>query len=261
MQILVSIDDTDNLDSRGTGELADLIAKAIENMGYGTTQPVSRHQLLIHEDIPYTSHNSAMCFSADVNEAFLEDITQFAANFLEKESAEGSDPGLCIVKVDLLDDKKRLIDFGYKAKKIVLVKEIAYSLAKELNIHLSEHGGTGQGVIGALAGAGLRLSGNDGKHRGSHKLDTTKSKVTVSELCSNKNIDKVKDINGAFLKDDEIVMLKDKIKTVIINRESVLLVEKVISFDAGISRNETCKWTNCTKQQIKDFEELRDGAL
>ena len=261
MQILVSIDDTDNLDSRGTGELADLIAKAIENMGYGITQPVSRHQLFIHEDIPYTSHNSAMCFSADVNEAFLGNIIQYAENFLKKESAEGSDPGLCIVKVDMLEDKKRLIEFGYKAKKIVLVKETAYSLANELNIHLSEHGGTGQGVIGALAGAGLRLSGNDGKHRGSHKLNTSENKVTVSELCSNKNIDKVKDMNGTFLKDDEIVMLKDKVKTVIINRESVLLVEKSISLEAGISLYEDYKWTNCTKQQIKDFEELRDSAL
>ena len=66
MQILISIDDTDNLDSRGTGEIASLIAEAVQQKGWGTTGMVTRHQLLVHPDIPYTSHNSAMCFTAEI---------------------------------------------------------------------------------------------------------------------------------------------------------------------------------------------------
>jgi len=160
INILVCIDDTDNIDSRGTGELASILAETIERKSWGKATPVTRHQLLIHPDIEYTSHNSSMCFEANIEQEYLADITRFSMDFLLKESAEGSDPGLCIVPLDTLKDKQELINYGHNAKKNVLSKETAYALAKKLDIHLSEHGGTGIGVIGALAGTGLRLSGN-----------------------------------------------------------------------------------------------------
>jgi len=42
--ILLCIDDTDNIDSRGTGELATLLAGIIEEKKWGTSTPVTRHQ-------------------------------------------------------------------------------------------------------------------------------------------------------------------------------------------------------------------------
>ena len=92
--ILVCIDDTDNIDSRGTGELAAMLADIIEEKKWGTSTPVTRHQLLIHPDIEYTSHNSSMCFEAEIEAEYLADITCFSMDFLLNESAEGSDPGL-----------------------------------------------------------------------------------------------------------------------------------------------------------------------
>ena len=65
MKVLISIDDTDNIESRGTGALASLLSKECENRNWGRTYPITRHQMLIHPDIPYTSHNSSMCFSVD----------------------------------------------------------------------------------------------------------------------------------------------------------------------------------------------------
>lgn len=50
-----------------------------------------------------------------------------------------------------------LVDFGRRAKNEVLTKDLAYDLAVKLGVPLSEHGGTGDGVIGAVAGSGLRL--------------------------------------------------------------------------------------------------------
>ena len=55
--ILVGIDDTDNLDSRGTGRLARDIAAELE--GEFKVLAVTRHQLLVDPRIPYTSHNSS----------------------------------------------------------------------------------------------------------------------------------------------------------------------------------------------------------
>lgn len=87
MRILVSIDDTDTIKAegaevRGTGQLASLIRQAIEDWGWGYCAPVTLHQLFIHPDIPYTSHNSAMCFQAEIDAKYLDDIITFASDFL-----------------------------------------------------------------------------------------------------------------------------------------------------------------------------------
>ncbi len=151
MNILVCIDDTDNLESRGTGELASLLASQLEELGWGESRFVTRHQLLVHPDIPYTSHNSSMCFAATLREAsLLPCFIDHAGRFLERESAPGSDPGLCVAASPQLGDPAPLVAFGRAAKEQVLDKAAAYALAGELGIHLSEHGGSGQGVVGAV---------------------------------------------------------------------------------------------------------------
>ena len=117
------------------------LAQEIEEKGWGRCEPVTRHQLLVHPDVPYTSHNSAMCFAADVSEEALDDIIAYGSSFLERRAA-GSDPGLCLVFPRA--DQSGLVDaFGFSAKQEVLNKEYAYDLAQEMGIYLSEHGGTG----------------------------------------------------------------------------------------------------------------------
>ena len=243
--ILLCIDDTDNIDSRGTGELATMLADIIEEKKWGKSTPVTRHQLLIHPDIEYTSHNSSMCFEAAVEPEHLSDITRFSMDFLTKESAEGSDPGLCIVPLDNLKDKQELIDYGRSAKQNVLTKETAYSLAEKLNIHLSEHGGTGIGVIGALAGTGLRLSGNDGRFRGHFKIDRQSDVVTVSQIKDQTHVDCAKTLDGEFLSDSEQIKLGDKVKSILLENKSTLLVFK--------DPAEPEVWQTCTKQQLKKY--------
>ena len=59
MRLLICIDDTDNLDSKGTGAIAEELRDLIAERGWGTCGDITQHQLLLHEDIPYTSHNSS----------------------------------------------------------------------------------------------------------------------------------------------------------------------------------------------------------
>ncbi|MDV3426836.1 MAG: hypothetical protein LIR50_06550 [Bacillota bacterium] len=247
MRVLLCIDDTDNIESRGTGELAELIAKEIEDKRWGKCSGITRHQLFIHPDVPYTSHNSSMCFEADIDENYLNDIISFSSDFLKNESAEGSDPGLCVAVVDKLTEPEVLINFGKKAKKEILTIPEAYELAKELGIHLSEHGGTGQGVIGALAGAGLRLSGNDGRFKGKIKLESKTGMENVNYILSKTGFDRVKDINGTDLEGDETVLLGE-VKAVLSEGKSTLLVFS--KYDENTGRT---LWETCTKQQIKSF--------
>lgn len=246
MRILVSIDDTDNLESRGTGELASLIADDLESNGWGTSSFVSRHQLLVHPDIPYTSHNSAMCFSAEIDESALDSVIGYASAFLSRESAPDSDPGLCVAVLDRLSCPDRLIDFGRQAKQSVLSKEAAYETARREGVHLSEHGGSGQGIIGALAGAGLRLSGNDGRMKGGLKIPANNGIISVAAMISSfAEVDVVRSVTGETVGEDDLVKIDEKAKTVLLDGLSVLLVTP--SPDGSVT------WQTVHRKQLKRY--------
>lgn len=254
MKILLSIDDTDamkadGIEVRGTGELASMIKQAVEDHGWGICEPITRHQLLIHPDIPYTSHNSSMCFKADIDAAYLDELIAFSSDFLARESAAEADPGLCVAVIDRLSRPGWLIAFGYMAKNYVLTKDEAYDLAETLGIHLSEHGGTGQGVIGALAGAGLRLSGNDGRFKGKIKIKSETGIVSAGFIRSTGKVDMVKSLeDGIILEDDDELILGDTIKAVLLDGKAVL---PVFALEQG--ENGRPRWQTYSKSQLKDF--------
>jgi hypothetical protein len=246
MKILLCIDDTDNLESRGTGELAGILAEEIEKRGWGLTRFVTRHQLLVHPDIPYTSHNSSMCFEADIQSEALDQVIDHAAGFLERESAPGSDPGLCVSVLDRLPDSEAIIAFGKEAKRSVLSKQQAYDLAQRLGVHLSEHGGTGQGVVGALAGVGLRLSGNDGRLKGWLNISTEDGTARVEQILAQTFLGGVRTIDGMVLGPDEIVAVDTKPKAVLLDGQAYLMVSPVT--EAGEAR-----WKTTPRQLLKRY--------
>ena len=245
MQILISIDDTDNLESPGTGALASQIASDLESNGWGKSSFVTRHQLLVHPDIPYTSHNSAMCFSAKIGANCLDQVISHSVEFLVRESAVGSDPGLCVAVIDRLQKSDELIQFGRAAKETVLTKESAYELARRTGVHLSEHGGTGQGVIGALAGAGLRFGGNDGRLKGQLNFTVPGGAVTVAALLERDDIDEVRCLDGGIVAKGDMVRLGEKVKTVLLDGKAILLVVPVDGASDG------AQWQTCSRQQLK----------
>ncbi len=247
MKIYVCIDDTDNIDSRGTGELASMLVEDVESFHWGACSYITRHQLLVHPDVPYTSHNSSMCFSAEIAEENLGALIAHASAFLERESAEGSDPGLCVAVAGRLDSPLSIIEFGRKAKQSVLTQEEAYELAARLGVHLSPHGGTGHGIIGALAGVGLRMSGNGGRMKGGLRLGSENSVVKVSDICAHPHVDSVKSLDGDALPADELVIIGDKVKTVLREDESVLLVIP----SEGMA--DSARWRTCPRQLLKKF--------
>ena len=184
MKLFVCIDDTDNYDSIGTGELLENMMGEAAIKGLAKSGFTVRYQLYIHEDIPYTSHNSSMCCTAEATD--LEAFTEFCENYLEENSAEGSDPGLCVLPDDENLDYSSLIAFGKRAQNVVLTKEDAYDAAESFpgEIHLSEHGGTGGGIIGALAGAALRAGKEEGRIKGKLQPLLNKPGWSLSEFAS-----------------------------------------------------------------------------
>ncbi len=249
MKVLVCVDDTDNLESMGTGKLSQIMAEKIEDKRWGSCSAVSRHQLFVHEDIPYTSHNSSMCFCIDFK-ADLKGLIDFGSGFLEERSATGSDPGFCVVPLDNGLDWGQLIHFGKRAKTEVLSKGLAYDLARDLGVHLSEHGGTGDGVVGALAGIGLRLSGNDGRFRGWCHFGAMGTISTVQTLCSESHVDGVQTVDGVDLDPATRILLgADKVKTMLSYNRRVVMVDRVASDEAG----DGVRWRTLTKPEIKQY--------
>ena len=84
MRIYVGFDDTDNIDAdRGTGKLARWFERELPEgcRIWG----VVRQQLLVHEDIPYTSHNSSACAVVEVDDASLvEELVARAVNHIQR---------------------------------------------------------------------------------------------------------------------------------------------------------------------------------
>ena len=185
LQVAVCVDDTDDLTKRtSTGAVCGAIAQVMmTEFGARIEFGITRHQLLLDPSVPYTSHNSSMCFTAHLlaSDGVGKTVQLLVGKAVEQLAAlcaESADPGLCICPVpadgedpDWPAHLRALEEFGRSAQERVLTKDDAYALARTVpGLSLSEHGGTGDGVIGALAGVGLRLSGNDGRFRGAWDL-------------------------------------------------------------------------------------------
>ncbi len=243
---LVCIDDTDMPGTKGTGWLVQALCEELGQKYPVQSSAISRHQLYVHEDIPYTSHNSSMCFEMTLSKGNPNPVIAFMAQYLETRCAPGSDPGLCVAALDEALDRESLIEFGLNAKKTVLSKAAAYDLARDTGIHLSEHGGTGQGVVGAIAGVGLRLFGNDGRYRGWFHLGAPGEVVSVAHLCQYPFIDEVVTPKGESLPEDTLMQIgSERTKTVRIHSRQVVVAQPV--------SNGRESFRTITKQEAKQY--------
>lgn len=248
MQIYLSVDDTDNQTSIGSGQLAENLTEELIHKGLvQSCSNITRHQLYFHDDIPYTSHNSSMCFTASCSSRSLPELVEFSARYLKEHSAPGSDPGLCIAEDCNTLDRDALIHFGEQAKSTILNKEKAYLLARKTKVHLSEHGGTGDGVVGALAGIGLRIQGNDGRFRGWFDMGSAGEITTAAQLCEHPFVTDVIDENGKSVAPKSPIRITDeKIKTILHNHIQVI----------PVSRHEEpngSEWTTLSRQEVKKY--------
>lgn len=160
-QILyIGLDDTDTLESRGTGNLARQIASELakqhELIG------VTRHQLLLDDRIPYTAKNSSAAICLSLNDhTDIQNIFEYVSDLMLSDLQPGSDPGLCLAwGVSAL----RMRDFGQRAKTEIVTQEEARALAAQEGTLLTGLGGSQDGVIGALAAVGLAAWGEDGRY-------------------------------------------------------------------------------------------------
>lgn len=185
-RIFVTFDDTDTLDcGRGTGKLARWFEEELPEEC--TLWGVVRQQLLVHPDVPMTSHNSAACVVIEAPSAApVPEIIERAVRHLEKHAVDGSDPGLCVA-TDENPNLGILRAYAERATHELLTQRDAMDAAAAAGVHLSAHGGTNDGIIGAAAGTGLTIDGWSGRfieYGGARRLRDFPDVVHVAELLA-----------------------------------------------------------------------------
>jgi tRNA(Ile2) C34 agmatinyltransferase TiaS len=157
--IIIGLDDTDTLETRGTGCLARQIAADLASE-YAVLGVV-RHQLLRDPRVPCTKNNSSAAILLDgdgtVNQPALWERVRalMCSGFVP-----GSDPGLCVAA----GVPEAAVEFGRRAQRELVPQADARRLAAAHGLLLEGLGGDEDGVIGALAAVGLAASGNDGRY-------------------------------------------------------------------------------------------------
>ncbi len=176
--VLIGIDDTDFGDSPGTGQLARRVSNEIARFG-GKPLGITRHQFLVDPRIPYTAHNRGICVA--IQWIGLATELEFVFDLVGQWSAEGSDPGVCIAAAEAATQE--IVAWGESAMRDVLTMEDARALARRSGLNLRPLGGTGQGIIGALASVGLRIGGSRGRFVDLPGLRDLGERVTAMDLA------------------------------------------------------------------------------
>lgn len=241
MIIYIGIDDTDNKESRGTGFKSRQLGELIENEKMGRLIGITRHQLFVHPDIPYTSQNSSACIEVQCNE--LDQLISLCEEFIIKEAEIGSDAGLCIAHPSQLTKEHR--KFGWLAKREVLTQELVKKQVENQDIFLKGYTGTKGGIIGAFAGVALRSTGNDGRFVWLRGLRNLRSGIySPWELSKMMDIDNIANYEGTVVKDTDYVFLGDWVRPILKNHKKTIVVEEVRNY-------EKYQWESVSKHFIR----------
>jgi hypothetical protein len=109
----------------------------------------------------------------------MDQLIERAMGHIERLAFEGSDPGLCVAPAD--DPAlPGLIEFGMACTHRIVSQQEAIAVAQDL--HLSGHGGTNDGVIGAAAAVGLTAYGWCGRFIEFGGLRGSPELISVSDL-------------------------------------------------------------------------------
>lgn len=221
---LIAIDDTDNLESIGTGRLARMLAAHLVAEGGLEAPSVTRHQLLVHPDVPYTSHNSSACIAAEGPADAGEALFERAGAFLRSHEHEGANPGLCVIEAERVDPS--LPPLARRAQQEVLSLDGFDAAIEPLGLRLWSAGETGQGRIGAVCGVALRSSGEDGRFIELEGIRAVGGRATVAEVLEKTGVQEVRSSDGRVLEPATWLETRDWIRPNLVGGRIVLVVRR-----------------------------------
>jgi len=217
MQYIIGIDDTDNLESRGTGHLARIMAAALSQDF--RVHGVTRHQLLKDERVPMTAKNSCAGIIFEGDPCPLHEIALYARKMMLDDFQPGSDPGLCVAT----NVPSEIIAYGQRVQHEFIYQKEPRDLAAAYGLYLEGLGGDEGGVIGALAAVGLAAQGNDGRYVLVGSIRDLEGLQPLSTVLA-AGVAAVQAIDGQPILDG--LVLADKLRPARRNSQPILIVER-----------------------------------
>lgn len=245
MRYLIGIDDTDNLDTHGTGHLARDLAYTLSDTGLTEIEGITRHQLLVDRRIRYTSHNSSACLAVIAQPDRLSALIETCCQFLSAASAPGSDAGLCVAEWSQVSEAVQY--FGVRAKCDILQQADALALARNERLVLAGLTGDHSGIIGALAAVGLRAAGNDGRFLWLTGLRELSGIYTADQLRRATPIDLIQTIAGVDVPSTDRIVVGEWVRPLLKWGHAVLLVEEV--------QHDEYEWRVIEKDVVKQLSD------
>lgn len=239
--VLLGIDDTDDVNSRGTGFQARRLGTSLEAAGLAGLRAVTRHQLPKHPQINYTSQNSSVCLTLSTDGTSLQELLQFVIDDLLQHSASGANPGLAIM--ERVEPNAELLAFALTAKQEVVTLSAARQAARRGGVQAQRVGGSGVGLIGALAAVGLHSGGSDGRFVWLPHIRSLSGVHPVADLKSTLGVE-IQTPGGEPVPRSAELELSDWIRPILRGGRAILLAEPE-------DPNEPNQWRLVDKSRVK----------
>ncbi len=198
IKLIIAVDDTDTAEQGGTGRLCRGLAEALANRC--EIWGVTRHQLAILPEIPYTRKNSANAVHLICPPAELDELLDYATEWVAAHCCSGSRPGLCQGTAEALT----AVTLGRSAQHRLVTMQEARQAAEAAGVVLRSVAGDGHGIIGALAAAALAGSGNDGRFVEVGQVRALQGPVSILQ-AHDAGIAQVRQVGGKAVTDGEII--------------------------------------------------------
>lgn len=224
-ELYIGLDDTDAIDDSGTGRLARKLARELHGSVPGCTLVgVSRHQLLQDPRVPATRRNRCSCVLVRLpGSGPSGEIVRRARALIVSRAVDGSDPGFGVAEAGQISADVHA--FAERAKRELLDQKAARQVADSAGIQLEALGGSGDGIIGALAAIGLRHQGNDGWLTLWRRVRELDGALSVAELLA-EGIDAVVDEQGGPLAPSEVIETRERVRPALRKGQAVLVVRR-----------------------------------
>ncbi|MCK9487344.1 MAG: hypothetical protein M0R73_11710 [Dehalococcoidia bacterium] len=201
-QFIIGIDDTDGPGCEGTGALVRALAAEVESAGWGRSLGVTRHALMQSDKVAATGENFAYALVIETTRSVL-DLEDDVVDFVRAHASREADPGVALASRH--SDVPHILAFGRRAQTEVMRLDWAQTFSTESNVSLRSLGQKRLGSIGALAAAGLRAGGGDGRFIDLAGIREVEGVITAGEVRERLGIETVLDEDGEPLDRDDPV--------------------------------------------------------
>jgi len=220
---VIGIDDTDVPGGRGTGALARALAARLAAGGIAVSLGVTRHQLWESEKVRVTDGNRCYAIAVETDRDAL-DLEDAVVDFVGAEAAREANPGVALLSRH--SDMPHALAFGRRSQQELMKLGEAERYASESNVMLRGLGGSRAGMIGALAAAGLRGGGKDGRYSDLRGLRELAGRVTAGEIRTRTPIEHILDESGEELDRDDVIETLGWVRPRVEEGEPVLRVRR-----------------------------------